>query len=203
MAIIKNFDNTEAIGGADYLFGGAKAKARKAARKVKKADKALEKGNVKKAERKLGKAVKKMSKAPQSKQAELTEKISTTAAKVLDRKQNIQNVKDTLSQQPVSSAPVTDNGVNILPIEPVAQANQNYPDITGMTGNVAAPVSGGGGGGGGDYPSDMPLDEVQDDWNEAAQIGEGENPETETKKGLPAILIVIALIIAAYFIFKK
>lgn len=196
----KTFDNKQAISGADYLFGSRKAKARKAEKKVAKAEKSLAKGNVRKAERKLSKAVKKTSKAPEAKRAELSNKISTTTAKVQERKQNISDLKSQIGVPTVGAEPVTTNGVSMLPIEPIAQEAQNNPDLSGLMGNIAAPVTGGGGGSI-EFPEAMPLDEIQNDWNEAAteEVEEGE----EEKKGLPVLLIVIALGVAAFFIFKK
>jgi len=199
-----NFDNKSAISGADYLFGGRKAKARKAERKIVKAEKALEKGNVRKAERKLTKAVKKTSKAGEDKRPGLVAKISETTGKVQARKQSLSDAKAAIGAPTVGAAPVTTNGVAMLPIEPVAQESQNAPDLSGMMGNVAAPISGGGGGSI-EAPEAMPLDEVQDDWNEASRTDEEEQGEGAAGSSGPIKFWIVAIIViaAGFLIFKK
>jgi hypothetical protein len=187
---------------ADYIFGlGNKAK--KAEKKIKKAEKALDKGNVKKAERKLDKAEKKISKSGAPMDEALTNKLLAADADVTAYKQQ----QDELSKLRNPVVSVTNQQQNngggyIEPLDPIAQgAGASIPGSGSLNQSGGGDISGG----------ELTGEELASSLNQSEQptqdvTSDEPQPADETTKSKNTgliIIVVLAVIIGAYFYFKK
>jgi hypothetical protein len=143
--LFSGFDSVEALTSSnniapDYIFGLGNKK-KKAEKKLAKAEKALEKGNVKKAQRKIDKAIKKGAQVASDKVGDLAQQINAEQTKLDSEVEKKAEFKR--ASKPKQS-------IAILPIEP--SVLQDSPSIPGS--GISQPidsggnVSGGGSGGG-------------------------------------------------------
>lgn len=212
------FDNNEAVDGADYLL---RKKSKKAEVKIKKAEKAAAKGNVKKAQRKLDKGVKTIGKlAPDAaKTKQLSDKAQAAQAKVNDtaskQAANVAALTQGTTTQPEPISPL------MQPLDPVAtQSGASTPGWTPGSSGSENPgwggmATGGGGGGSADAPDlgSDPGAAIQDEWNKAAlqdmqdspdaQAVEATNEQPAGNKTFLIIGAVILIAVVVLFTLKK
>lgn len=194
------FDNDEAMDGADYLF---RSKKKKAAVKLKKAQKALASGNIKKAEKKLRKAGKVLGKTE-------NRDISADTARLIDLQQQATAIKtrdrDALQtyEQAKDLPPVAQPTPAEMPMaSPVASPGEviTYDPGSGASSGAFPFLSGGGGG---DIPE---MSFTPDASRETTMLppegSEGETVGMPKKNTLIIILVIVAVIVAAFFILKK
>lgn len=191
----------------DELFGGAKAKARKAEKKIDKAQKQLDKGHIAKAEKKLNKATKKLSKTPTPLMSPIRDKIVEKRAAVSEAKENIATLKNDLAPKPsVSQTPLTDTGQVTTFDTPTKDG------ATLATGTGSTVSSGGGGGGmdsGGSYFPDSSQNSQQaykdgENGDQIEKTGNDSDGATVPAWGFKTILIALVVLVAVmYFLIKK
>lgn len=194
----QHFDDISELSECDSILGLGNKK-KKAEKKIRKAEKALKKGNVAKAQRKLDKAIQKGAKATDLEQAGLLPKIQSEQNKINAADKNTTDFVSAASANSSNNVPNPTPLPSPVPIDPNTKADAPYTQGSGDMSTLAAQSSGGG------DISEMPIDQPADDpIQDDGETGIPVTVQNETKKfPIAIVLVAIAGVIFAVIYFTK